>query len=462
MTHPKRRSNTVCYSALLLLAMVFTGIAQPARALSNYGYTPTPATPSTPTAPSVVSNASAGAWQLNWGSGGRYATRYELWERASGGSWGRVYSGASRSYYRSGRRTPGDYQYRVRACNKIGLCSRYSGVKTVRYVKPNLSMKVAAPGTSYSDSFTITWPRQYGFLSMPRLEMAKPGAGWVYVASASTQTSYRVRATKEGRYAFRIRRPAVRFCFWRCTTLPEIISPTSYTQVLLKPGTSPTPTIASKTSLGDRNYVVQWSPASGSVTRYYLQRRHKAIGSRHYTSWGTIYSGTSRSIGQNVGDGDYQYRVVAQNAAGYGGYSSTRSTQAIGRPSTPGTPGVSSKVNLSDKTFTLSWGASGRVTQYQVERRQAAYGTSNYGGWVRISNTTGRSRTENLGDGRYQYRVRAYNEAGASGWSRVRPADVLSKASTPAMPSVSAKTHLSDKAFTLSWGSSGRVTQYQV
>ena len=444
-----------------------------------YGYFSKPSTPASLTGPSVVSNPFFGAWRLNWSSGGSYATRYELWESAAGGRWGRIYSGASRSFYRSGRRAAGNYQYKVRACSAYAGCSGFSHVKTVRYLRSSANGQVSAPSTNHGGSFNVSWlsPSHYGFGSYG-LEMYQPGKGWVWVSNARTASSYRVNYPKTARVGFRIRKYAYSFCFslfrfyifgelsWGsgryCRSSPGSIGPARYTQIFVKPGRSGVPVTSSKSSISDGAYTVSWSAASGSVSRYVLQRRSKSLGARWFGRWRSVHSGTGRWVNQNMGDGDYQYRVYALNPAGWGPVSSTMTTRVVGPPRRTGLPTVLSKSGLSDGAFALSWRSSGRVTQYYVERRSAPYGSRAFGPWQRISASSSGYLHQSLGDGHYQYRVLARNEAGVSAPSGIRTVNVLSPPGRPGLPSYSGKSSLADTHFSVSWVAGGRVTQYQV
>jgi hypothetical protein len=65
----------------------------------------------------------------------------------------------------------------------------------------------------------------------------------------------------------------------------------------------------------------------------------------------------------------------------------------------------------SSGSYTVSWPSSSGATSYQLER------SSNGGNsWSRIYTGSGTSRSENVGDGNYRYRVRAANSVGSSSW----------------------------------------------
>lgn len=89
--------------------------------------------PASAPAVTVPSSNSTGSYTVSW-SAVATAARYELYERPAGGTWVRIYNGASRSKAVSGK-SNGTYEYRTRACNDGG-CGAYGAVKSVSVLFP--------------------------------------------------------------------------------------------------------------------------------------------------------------------------------------------------------------------------------------------------------------------------------------------------------------------------------------
>jgi hypothetical protein len=68
--------------------------------------------------------------------------------------------------------------------------------------------------------------------------------------------------------------------------------------------------ISYPTSSATGQYAVSWSASSGAAS-YQLERSDDAGG-----TWSQVYSGSSTSYSENIGNGSYRYRVKATNATG--------------------------------------------------------------------------------------------------------------------------------------------------
>src|SRR5690606_7042147 len=100
-----------------------------------------------------------GSYSVSWNSV-TSATRYELQERANGGTWAQIQSSTATSKALSGKVT-GIYDYRVRACN--AECGGWSAVATVAVELPPDAVPVlTAPSTALNGNYTVSWSEPGG------------------------------------------------------------------------------------------------------------------------------------------------------------------------------------------------------------------------------------------------------------------------------------------------------------
>ena len=124
----------------------------------------------------------------------------------------------------------------------------------------------------------------------------------------------------------------------------------------------------------------------------------------------------------------YQYRVRAQNSAGLSPYSTPASVTVNVPLSLPSAPTALQADASSGNQVALSWAASTGVTTYHVERQGA--------GDVAFSEIAGSvtgttfNDTSVLPGATYQYRVRAQNAAGFSGYSNTASATLAAALAT--------------------------------
>ena len=418
-----------------------------------------PGTPSSITAPASVTHATAGAWTVSWGvSSGSYVGRkYELWESALGGSWARVYNGTGVSHSIAGKTLAGTYSYRARACNAVG-CSGYTATKNVS-LTIGVATTLSLPATNTSGSYTATWTPHASGMGAFTLEEKIGSGAWSGVHDAYSTTTKLFSNKGTATYSYRLRWQWT-FCYYGCTVIDQPELPKTIV-VTRPPAAVATPALTNKSGNTDTTFTISWNASSGA-TSYRLYRRQAAYGGT-YGSWSSVYSGSGRSLNQSLGDGHYQYRVRACNAS-CSSYSGIRTVTVLKVPGVSATPTVSNKTNNADTSFTVSWGAaSGRVTRYELYRRQATYGSSSYGSWSRVHNAIGRTLNQTLANNHYKYYARACNESGCGGNSAVITTTVLTLPGAPGVPAISNKSSDADTVFTLSWAAgSGINDTYQL
>ncbi len=387
-------------------------------------------------APSVTAPATDnnGAYTVSWGSVAA-TTDYQLHQRKNGGSWSEVYSGTATSKALSGL-TDGNYDYRARACNIAG-CSAYSGIDTTVVTFPPASAPVVtAPATDGDGGFTVSWTSVTSATEY-RLEQRKDSGAWTQV-HAGTATSKTVSGLADGSYGYRARACNAGGC--------SAYSAIDTTVVTHSPASAPT--VSAPSSDTDGAFTIAWTSVA-STTEYRLEQRKDG------GSWTQVYSGsgTSKAV-SGLGNGTYDYRARACNAGGCGVYSATDSTVVLLAPASA--PAVTTPSADNNGAYTLTWSSVATATEYRLEQRKD--GSS----WSQIHAGAATSKSvSGLTNGSYDYRARACNSSGCSGYSAIRTTLVTFPPSTaPSLTApVSANTN---QNYTVSWNAVDTATSYQL
>ena len=418
-------SNTTAFSTYYLVIYDITDIVFSITELEYYASdapsTP-PATPATPTGPSTDDN---GSYTISWGAVSG-ATSYQLQENLNGGTWSTVYNSSGTSTTRSGR-SPGTWNYRVRATNSVGSSS-YSNTKTV-LVAPAVPSAPTGPSTDYDGSYSISWGSVTGATSYT-LQQNFMGGDWSTVyTDSSTSASFTVSTA--GYWVYR-----VSACGVTCSDYSDAMA------VLVTPPPVPGGLSGPSTDY-DGSYTISWSAVTGA-TSYQLQENLNG------GAWSTVYdnSGTSTTR-SGRSPGTWNYRVRVTSYLGSSSYSST--VTVLVAPAVPGTPtGPSTDY---DGSYTISWsvvtGASSYTLQEQLN--SGAWSTV-YTGSSTSTSITGRSA------GTWGYRVNACG-ATCSTYSSTKNVIV----SGPSVPgTLTGPATNPDGNYTISWGAATGATSYQL
>ncbi len=168
---------------------------------------------------------------------------------------------------------------------------------------------------------------------------------------------------------------------------------------------------------GNAKLTATWTaPADNgsAITGYTI--RHRATGA---TDWTTSNSqtGTSYEIGSLTNGTEYEVQVQAASAAGDSGWSDSVKATPAAVPDAPGAPTLTAGAKKITATWTAPSNGGSSITGYKVRHR--ATGTSS---WSTSSSQTGTSKEiASLTNGtEYEVQVQASNNAGDSGWSRLR------------------------------------------
>jgi len=400
-----------------------------------------PNAPSTLTAPSSDTD---GAYSLSW-SASTGASSYQLQERLNSGSWSTIHNSSSRSKSVSGKST-GSWSYRVRACSTAG-CSGWSSVKTVAVTLiPGAPSNLTVPSTDNDGSYSVSWTAGSGSSTSYTLQEQLNGGSWT-TAQNTSATSYAASGKASGSYNYRVRGCNSAGC--------SAYTAVSGVAVAIAPSVPPSLTASPATST-DGSHTVSWGASSGSVTHYQL---YQQIGSGNYT---LEQSSTALSKSYTgLADGSYTYRVRACRTTGsYTQCSAyaTSSTAIVSSPVPPNTPiNLSAPASSTNGTYTINWAANtsgSAATHFTLQQKL------NSGSWSTIQDTSATSKAvSGLGDGNYQYQVRACNNDGCSAYTSAVSVQVLATPSVPGSIQGPSVVDLNSSSnYTLSWAASGTGT----
>lgn len=176
------------------------------------------------------------------------------------------------------------------------------------------------------------------------------------------------------------------------------------------PGIPTSITVPSASTTG--NYTVSWGAASGTVTAYELYEATNAS----FSGQVLAYSGTASSKAlSGKANGTYYYRVRACNGTACSGYRIGANAITVNlAPSGPPAPPASISGPLMNYTgnYSISWASSTGATRYELW--ESIYGSA----YAKVYDGPGTSRSfTNKPNGEYEYRAKACNAAGCSGYS---------------------------------------------
>ncbi|MEP4888935.1 MAG: RHS repeat-associated core domain-containing protein [Aliiglaciecola sp.] len=403
----------------------------------------------TPSAPSTDNDYSiAVTWPA---SSGQSITQYQLQVKKDSGGYSTKYTGSSRSYTYTAA-ADGVYYFRVRAYNEAGWGAYSSTDSTISSKTPGVPSSISGvPSTSSTGSFTVSWGSSSGTLDRYKLYQQKNSGSWTLIYSGGSRS--KTVSLDDGTHKYRVK---------ACNTTSTYEACSGYrtsgeSKVAKTPGVpSSISGVPSTTNSG--SFTVSWGTSTGSIDRYRLYQQ------KNNGSWTQIYSGTSRSKAVSLGDGTYKFRVRACNSTSTyescSGYRTSNESLVAKKPGVPssisGVPGTT-----NSGSFTISWGvSSGTVDTYKL------YQKINGGSWSQIYSGTTRSKAVSIGDGTYQFTVKACNSTGSyETCSGLRTSNESLVAKTPGVPSsISGVPGSSGSgSFTITWGaSSGTVDTYKL
>ncbi len=297
-----------------------------------------------------------------------------------------------------------------------------------------------------SSEIGLTWTPPAGGVTRYRVERKTGASGTYAVIDSTTATTYQsVGLNASTLYFYRVSACNAQGCSAPSTEA-------SATTAAGAPSVPGAPANLTATPASATQIDLSWSAAVGAVDSYVIER--KTAGGT-YATIATIAkdSLTYRNTGL-TGSTQYFYQVRACNSvAGC----STPSVEASATtfPLPPSAPSGLSATPASATQVDLSWTApaSGPVVNYRIERQDPG------GSFQEIAlvpaGTTTYSSTGLSGGTQYNYRVRACNQGGCSGYSNA--ATALTSLSAPANLTA---TVVSSSQIDLSWSASTGAANY--
>ena len=336
------------------------------------------------------------------------------------------------------------------------------------YVAPSAPASISAPSTvthPTAGSWTVSWASSNYITSYKLTETYFNSTGQQQgspiTISPGSALSFAVSGkTLSGTYKYRV----------QACNLGGCSAYTDFKSVNLMVGVASTITLSTTYTI-DGNYTVSW-PSKAHLLSATLQQRAsggayqnvrdaKAHSNLQYTTKAT---------------GDYEYRlyyctkpvilVMFGTIPSLCNYELPKSVEVRRAPAPLAAPNVSpTSKSLHVRTFNINW-ATGteNPTRYELWRSDTAYGAASTNIWNQQYSLgqNERSKSQNLGNGTYRYKVRACN--GICGpWSSVRTVSVLDKPSAVPTPSITNKAGNHDSTFNVTWGAAtGVVSSYQL
>jgi YD repeat-containing protein len=176
------------------------------------------------------------------------------------------------------------------------------------------------------------------------------------------------------------------------------------------PGIPASITVPSSSSTG--SYTISWGVASGTLTAYELYEATNA----GFTGETLAYSGTALSKAiSGKGNGTYYYRVRACNGTICSGYR-TGANPTVVTLAVPAPPASISGPSMNTTgNYSISWSSSTGATRYELW--ESVFG----GAFSKVHDGTATSKSfSNKPNGEYEYKAKACNAAGCSGYSPIK------------------------------------------
>jgi len=263
--------------------------------------------PPVPTLNNISNSDGDGNYTVSWSSS-ENATRYELQERYESNSWSLIYNGSNRQVNRSNR-SPGLWDYRVRACHSGG-CGNWSSIKNTT-VKPEVPTLDPIDNPDGDGTYIVDWSDETAATSYD-LQRQYEGGNWDTIYTGAT-SQYSESGRGPGEWCYRVRASnAGGDSGWsniRCTTV--------------KPNAPTLNEIVNDNYAAD--YTVSWTSSTAADTYTLEEDDNPSFNSpvERCTTSNTQCSVTDQE------KGIWYYRVRASNAGGDSGWSNEVST-AVG------------------------------------------------------------------------------------------------------------------------------------
>ena len=342
-----------------------------------------------------------GSYQIEWNAVAG-AQLYEIQE-AEGASWLARYQGSGLSTTISGR-TSGSYRYRGRVCTVAG-CGNWGAEAVVQVERaPDGAPAISAPAVGLNGSYVVSWSQVTGAADYVLEEQS--GGTWAPVYSGALR-SLSINGKPAGTHRYRAKACNPQGCSGYSVEVAVRALHAPAVPAISTPPTSHTGSfsIAIGAVADASSYTIEQMLNGGGWTE--LVRTSN-----------TSVSVTGRSAGA------YGYRASACNEAGCSTAGATVHVQ-VTLPPTAATTLSLGGVSYSS-TVSMSWGAVGAATYYQLMER------ANGGGFaLAYQDAATAVALGGRGPAQWEYQVRGCNVAGCGPWSALAGVRVIGPPGAP-------------------------------
>jgi M6 family metalloprotease-like protein len=378
---------------------------------SNYSNEASATTPAVPAGPSNLLAIPVSLTQINltWSDNSNNEMGFVI-ERAPGGtgSWTVLATvGASViSYSNTGLPSNTSYSYRLHAYNVKGD-SIYSNIATTTTLTTVIAPTTLTVSARSATEVVLNWrdnsTNETGFY----IERMQTSQGiWNVIGSvgANVKTYTDTATAGSTNYSYRVRA----YCGLSVSPYSNMVTLT--TPIYIVP-----PTGLQATAVSGTQIYLSWTDNANNEAGYKIERRLGGTSTWTIVAT-TVANATSYTNSGLVAGNCYYYRVRAVSGTVYSSYSAEAVAITFGAPKAPASLVAkvfsSAMVNLTWKdTANSEWG-------FYLERRIGTTGT-----WEVIAtvaaNATGYSDTTIAPSTSYSYRLRAFNDYGASAYSNI-------------------------------------------
>jgi hypothetical protein len=187
------------------------------------------------------------------------------------------------------------------------------------------------------------------------------------------------------------------------------------------------PTNLTATAQAGPQVLLAWTDNANNETGFVIER---AVGTGAFSTLATVGANvTSYTDVAVLAGNNYTYRVAAANAAGLSAYSNTASVAIAVPPAAPTNVVATATAAKKDASVTLTWtdvtAPPADETGYTVQIATDAAFTANVNEAAVGANTTTYTFKRMAKATPYYLRVRAYNDAGQSGWANATPFPIV-------------------------------------
>jgi YD repeat-containing protein len=269
---------------------------------------------------------------------------------------------------------------------------------------PGVPASITVPASSTSGNYSISWTAASGTVTAYKLyEATNSGFSGETLAYEGTALTKAISGQASGTYYYR-----VRAC--NGTTCGGFQTGPNGVVVNLTPGVPASITVPATSSTGD--FTISWGTSTGTVTAYKL---YEATNSG-FTGQTQVYSGTgtSKAISGKT-NGSYYYRVRACNGSNCSGYR-TGTNPTVVTIAVPAAPAsiTGPSMNLTGN-YSISWATSTGATRYEL------WENVNGGAFSKVYDGANNSKSfTSKPNGEYQYKAKACNAGGCSGYSSTK------------------------------------------